>query len=100
MTATQYRRKSRKTALQRLNVLLRFARVDPWNLDDGALKKRLGEMHFAVFGGVRPPGGEQLFSRLLRRQLAGKALSETQRSLDRALQVLLGKPTAPPQVKL
>jgi hypothetical protein len=97
MTATQQRRENRKYWLQRLNVLLRFARVDPWKLNDGALEKLLDEIHFAVVGSSRPPVGEQLLRLLFDRQATRKALSEAQHSLDRALQILLVKPTAGPR---
>src|SRR5262245_4102464 len=102
MTNTRRRRESTKYQLQRLNVLLRFARVDPWKLDNGALGKLLDEMYFAVVGGdPRSEAARDLLRPRFDRHATREALSEAQRGLDRALQVLVkSTTTGPRQVEL
>jgi hypothetical protein len=73
---------------QRLNVLLRFAHVDPWTLNDDALEKLRADIAFAVIGlPIGPQRGEPFepFNRMATRE----ALRQAQRGLDRALKLLL-----------
>jgi hypothetical protein len=95
MTEKQTTRQETKYWIGRLNVLLRFDRVDPWTLNNGALEKLVDEMHFAVYGSAlrsEEPDVE-LFRRPHFHSIATReALSEAQRGLDRAIQVLLVKP--------
>jgi hypothetical protein len=76
---------------RRLNVLLRFARVDPWKLNNGAFEKLRDEMFFAVFGDPTQPVP---WSEGLTKRVTRGALGEAQRGLHRALEQLLGEPTA------
>jgi hypothetical protein len=92
MTAKQNRSETTRYWLKRLNVLLRFAHVDPWKLNNGALEKLLDEMYFAVGHDPSSLGG-QLARVIFDRGATRKALSEAQRGLDRALRRLLVKPT-------
>src|SRR4029453_7994811 len=95
---TRRRPEFAKYRLQRLNVLLRFARVDPWKLNDGALGELLDEMYFAVVGGdPHSATAAELLRPRFNRQATRKALSEAQRVLDHALQVLLVKSTTGPR---
>ena len=70
----------------RLNVLLRFARVDPWKLNDDALRTLVDEIYLALVGDP----DRQDFSRWEFDAIATReALRETQHGLDRMLQHLL-----------
>src|SRR5215475_7275416 len=89
MMPAQPKTKSARYWLRRLNVLLRFASVDPWKLNDDALKKLLDDIYLALVG---DPDRQELgsFPRWEFNAIATReALSETQRRLDHALQHLL-----------
>jgi hypothetical protein len=92
MMLVPYAKESVKSSLRRLNVLLRFACVDPWTLSNGALAKLLDEMYAVVVGDPRRADLQYLrprFDHIATRE----ALSEAQRKLNNALQVLVIKPT-------
>ena len=77
--------------LRRLNVLLGFARVDPWTLSNGALEKLLDQMFFALEGNPGPVAREllrQRFDRIATRE----ALREAHGEIKDALEGLFVKP--------
>src|SRR5262249_11972169 len=89
MMPAQPKSKSARYWLRRLNVLLRFARLDPWKLNDDALKTLLDEIYLTLAG---DPDSQDLesFSRWEFDAIATReALSEAQRKLGGALPHLL-----------
>src|SRR5688572_5134232 len=50
MTKTAAGREKTKIYRRRLNILLEFARLDPWKLDNGAREKLLDDLHWAMYG--------------------------------------------------
>src|SRR5262245_16049865 len=78
--------------LRRLNVLLRFARVDPGNLDNGALAKLLDEVFFAVEGNPAPAVVRELLQGRFHQIATRPALREAYNGLNDALRALFDEP--------
>ena len=94
MTPKRAVKKTPRHWLRRLNVLLRFARIDPGNLDNGALAKLLDEVFFAVEGNLDPVARKLLRGRF--DLIATRpALREAYNGLNGALRGLFD---APPQL--
>jgi len=91
MTTKRRKGEARKYWVRRLNVLLRFAGLEPWKLNDGALKKLQGEMFFAVIGNLSAQE-RQLYRAVFDSDATREALGEAQRGLNRALKTLLVTP--------
>jgi hypothetical protein len=81
-----------KTWLRRLNVLLRFAGVNPWKLNNGALEKLKAGMYFAVMG-EGSPQEDEVFRPIFDHIATREALDQAHRGLNRALRRLLDTPT-------
>jgi hypothetical protein len=88
MTPKRAVKETARDWLRRLNVLLRFARVDMRKLDDRAFRKLQDEMYFAVDRDPGPPEN-QVTRTMFDARATREAFSEAQPELARALQRLL-----------